>query len=192
MASFVPFVSYSVTNGMTLFEVHTDTVICAEPAGSSNSGDFPAPRPATVTFPLSVAMTGLPGTSADASGTPLLAVGDPAAADPTGSEPVKPGGALGSHATRTMAIATPPATSHRARRTAGRSRTTGLLTPSPRFRGPWIDGVPEAVADEVHSEDRARDHDRGRDPLPGQLGQHDRADGLRDEVAPAGFGWPDT
>src|SRR4051794_23946617 len=127
MASLVPFVSYSVTKGMTLFEVHTDTVISAEPAASSNSGDFPAPRPETATFPLSVVTTGLPGTSAEASGTPLLAVGDPAAGDPAGSEPVKPGGALGSHAARKRATARPPATSDRGHRRPAPSRTKQLL-----------------------------------------------------------------
>ena len=36
------------------------------------------------------------------------------------------------------------------------------------------------------------DQDRGRHPLPRQLGQDDRADRLRDEVAPAGLGRPDA
>ena len=37
-----------------------------------------------------------------------------------------------------------------------------------------------------------RDHDRGRHPLPRQLGQDDRADGLGDEVAPARLRRPDA
>ena len=72
---------------MTLFEVHTDTVISAEPAGSSKSGDFPAPRPATVTFPPSVETTGLPGTRAEPAGAALLAAGGPDAPDAAARTP---------------------------------------------------------------------------------------------------------
>src|SRR5829696_1079987 len=49
---------------------------------------------------------------------------------------------------------------------------------------PWIEGVPEAIADEVDGQDRQRDRDAGGDPEPGRVDEHRRRLCGIDHLAP--------